>query len=1428
MAFNELCIWKGLLLVSFLFLSVHGKASGPSFMVTFPAVIESGSEAKLCASLLKPNDSLVMNIYLVHGDQSTLLLQEKAEEEFHRCFTFQTPLVEAESVQTIKAELQGKNFKMTEERKVMFRRYNPLTFIQTDKPIYIPGQTVNFRVVTMDRNFVPFDQKYSAVVLEDNHNNRIGQWTNISSTRWILQLSHELNPEARQGIYKLKAYIGERVITDYFEVKKYVLPKFEMTMKAPEKISFGDNDMNMEVCGKYTFGKPVAGRARVEVCREHLRYISQTDLISPCLVETTEMNATGCASFTLDTSVFFNSTNERFLEERLTLKVNVTEEGTENTMGKSETISLTYESGKATFTELPKIYEHGSIIQGKIKLANLNGAPLQNKEVYLLEGKRWTSKRLLNLTTDSDGLATFSLNTSNLSKSDINLMASAYPVFQLQSFKKRYISTEEKTIHLLRPATPYTPTLSELIIENIEQPLKCDAEFTVTIKYYFVGETVEDLKTDIVYIVLSRGVIVHHGYEKVEVKSSNGAASGTVSFKLSVNADMAPAVQILAYCVLPSENVVAGSTNFDTEKCTRNNVSLQFSPAKAVPGEKNTLQLSAQPGSLCGLSAVDQSVLILKPGKRLDTDKVFNLLPVRSVSGYPYNALDTQECLEIRPRRAVSLDHVYESLKNVGLKMATNLHVRQPLCLTYYGVTYHRGFRLDRMDYDYQTRSPKPPVETVRTFFPETWIWQLTEVGDSGSAQVPVTVPDTITSWETEAFCLSSKGLGLAPPAQLTVFQPFFLELSLPYSIIRGEIFELKATVFNYLSKCIMVKVTPDPSSDYTLKASSDDQYSSCLCANGRKTFKWILTPSVLGVLNITVSAEAEASQTVCDNEIVSVPERGRIDTVTRSLLVQAEGTEKTETYSWLLCPKGDSLSEEVDLTLPKDVIEGSARSSVSVIGDILGRALTNLHGLLRMPYGCGEQNMAILSPNIYILQYLENTKQLTSAIRERATGFLKSGYQRQLNYRHNSGAYSTFGDGKENTWLTAFVLRSFGKAQKYIFIDPQVIQSAQKWLIRRRDSDGCFIQQGRLFNNRMKGGVNDNVTMTAYITASLLELESPVTDLVVTKGLSCLRSVIEDVKNTYTTALLAYTFSLAKDTDTRQQLLKKLEKVAISDGSHVHWSQSASADDSDSLAVEISSYVLLAVLSTDSVTTADLGFANRIVSWLVKQQNAYGGFSSTQDTVVALQALSLYATKVFSSDGSSTVTVQSAGDTHHFDVNQDNKLLYQEKQLQNVPAKYSIEVKGSTCVSVQIAQFYNIPTPSEAKTLSIDAKIEGDCKKTFGQDLLLNFTVKYNGPQARSNMVIVDIKLLSGFTADTSLLETQRLSRTSLVERLDSKDDHVIVYLKEVQKNTLVNLQVKLKQVLPVKNLKPAVIKVYDYYQTSDQSETEYTSHCE
>uniref|UniRef100_A0A3Q1J1U7 Alpha-macroglobulin receptor-binding domain-containing protein n=1 Tax=Anabas testudineus TaxID=64144 RepID=A0A3Q1J1U7_ANATE len=615
------------------------------------------------------------------------------------------------------------------------------------------------------------------------------------------------------------------------------------------------------------------------------------------------------------------------------------------------------------------------------------------------------------------------------------------------------------------------------------------------------------------------------------------------------------------------------------------------------------------------------------------------------------------------------------------------------------------------------------------------------------------------------------------------------------------------ATIFNYLTSCIMVTVTPAPSLDYTLTPLSGDQYTSCLCGNERKTLSWTMVPSVLGVVNVSVTAEAVASHASCDNEIVSVPDRGRIDVVTKSLIVKAEGTEMAKAHNWLLCPRGEALTEEIDIQLPENVIDGSARASVSVLGDILGRALQNLGGLLRMPYGCGEQNMALLAPNIYILQYLKNTQQLTPAIREKATNFLTSGYQRQLNYKHNDGAYSTFGSGPGNTWLTAFVLRSFTKAQTFIYIDPTKIEESKTWLKNKQRENGCFEQSGKLFHNGMKGGVSDEVTLTAYITAAFLEMNIPV----ITKSLSCLKESISDLSNTYTTALLAYVFTLAGDMKTRGHLLQHLDTVASKQGGFHHWSQTA-AETSASLSVEISSYVVLAKLS-GSPTAEELGYSSCIVRWLTGQQNYYGGFSSTQDTVVALQALALYSTLAFSPQSSSTVTVQSPSGQLTFDVNQDNKLLYQEKTLQDTTGKYSLEVKGTACASIQISLHYNIPTPPDVTTLSVEVKPEADCSILLSH-IMFSFIPRYSGKLDSTNMVILDIKMLSGFVMITQLnIVSSQLKRALFVDRVEEKEDHVLMYIQQLPKDKPINHQLELVQEIPVQNLKPAVVKIYDYY---------------
>ena len=59
---------------------------------------------------------------------------------------------------------------------------------------------------------------------------------------------------------------------------------------------------------------------------------------------------------------------------------------------------------------------------------------------------------------------------------------------------------------------------------------------------------------------------------------------------------------------------------------------------------------------------------------------------------------------------------------------------------------------------------------------------------------------------------------------------------------------------------------------------------------------------------------------------------------------------------------------------------------------DLMGSTISNLDHLLRMPSGCGEQNMLNFAPNIYVLDYLVATEQDTADVNATAKRFMKMG----------------------------------------------------------------------------------------------------------------------------------------------------------------------------------------------------------------------------------------------------------------------------------------------------------------------------------------------------------------------------------------------------------------------------------------------------
>lgn len=53
-----------------------------------------------------------------------------------------------------------------------------------------------------------------------------------------------------------------------------------------------------------------------------------------------------------------------------------------------------------------------------------------------------------------------------------------------------------------------------------------------------------------------------------------------------------------------------------------------------------------------------------------------------------------------------------------------------------------------------------------------------------------------------------------------------------------------------------------------------------------------------------------------------------------------------------------------------------------------------NVAGLLRLPYGCGEQNMVNFAPSIYIMQYLAAVGQMTASVQSKAKNIMTTGNQ--------------------------------------------------------------------------------------------------------------------------------------------------------------------------------------------------------------------------------------------------------------------------------------------------------------------------------------------------------------------------------------------------------------------------------------------------
>jgi len=722
------------------------------------------------------------------------------------------------------------------------------------------------------------------------------------------------------------------------------------------------------------------------------------------------------------------------------------------------------------------------------------------------------------------------------------------------------------------------------------------------------------------------------------------------------------------------------------------------------------------------------------------------------------------------------------------------------------------------------------PKTVVRTEFPETWLFDM-EILQNGTLDKTLKVPDTITSWTAEAICISKqKGLGLADPKKLLVTQDFWSDLRMPAAVKRGEEFPLNISVFNNLDTSLPMIISINGGEELEIANAK-----KALCFKGKqnKVVSFPTTAKKIGDLNVTVDLVIDNHQG-CESVEQGL---GYLDRVVRPLKVKAEGLPVEKLTTELKSSTDGEVKHEFEIELPEEIVEDSQSLHYYVSGDILAGSLDNIGNLVRLPTGCGEQNMVKLAPNVYLTDYLNNNEDAdrNGELRKKAKRYMTIGYNRQQSYRHSYGAFSIWGPGvnpdpsKGSTWLTAFVVKVFAQASSFTSVDEKKLKKSVDWLLNTQMENGCFDKKGYVHSSSLQGGNSDN-SLSAFVTTALIEVYSNFEDMVPRQRLEnailCLkRSENKTDLHAYslaTHAMALYfnrTSPLPGDEDmaslqSRVEFL--MEKANSSESGVRFWGQTSGGifkywSYSRSSAVEMTAYnIMTLILSNRLNDVVDS------IKWMARQQNSQGGFVSTQDTVVALQALALYGSKISKEPiNLSGKMTSNLGESLMVKVEDETKQIHQRVSFRKFPKKVKMNLQGTGSVLVQSVLRYNLPEKKEQEAFTV---------KVTAKPSFVTVCMTYNDQQRdETGMALLEIELLSGFKAISPEDLTNEID--SGVEKVeeDEKENVVVLYFDKIDKKEKC-VTIDVKEEFVVKDRQPARVSVFDYYEEDERVDLTYT----
>ena len=412
-------------------------------------------------------------------------------------------------------------------------------------------------------------------------------------------------------------------------------------------------------------------------------------------------------------------------------------------------------------------------------------------------------------------------------------------------------------------------------------------------------------------------------------------------------------------------------------------------------------------------------------------------------------------------------------------------------------------------------------------------------------------------------------------------------------------------------------------------------------------------------------------------------------------------------------------------------------------------------------------------------------------------------------------GSFSAFGqqDPSGSLWLTAFVLKTFAQARGLLYVDDGVLAQARDWIRGHQQADGSFEPVGFVHHQELLGGLKGKAALTAFVAVALREAGD---DAGAAHAQRYLEGALAGLADPYGLALTSYALALGKSGQAgkaRDQLMA----LAHESEDGLYWGSppvvlpatSYPAPPAGIPPVETTAYAVLALLEL-----GDNLNAGRAVRWLAARRNPQGGFGTTQDTVVALQAMTSAAV-AGRAEIDATVSLSAGSWRKELRLTPQSADVMQliELPLDEPESVVALAVQGKGQVQAQVVRRFNLPSAAPAAQSAFQIEVRYDADEVAVDDLLtIEATVTFTPPEPiAAGMTVLDLAVPTGFAAETNSLQDLQ-AREPRLKRFDLAGRKVIFYIEDMRPNDRLILSFRARALFPVK-AQAGQSQAYAYY---------------